>query len=81
MLMEDVERGDEELVRVLLFVARQVACVRPHQVQQSVRCVWCAHPTVELQQPHTYHMHIRPKLFLMCSDRIKNSKYAMICCL
>lgn len=34
--MKHVERGYEELVRVLLLVARQVARVGPDQVQQPV---------------------------------------------
>lgn len=30
--VEDVQGRNEELVRILLLVARQVACVGPHQV-------------------------------------------------
>ena len=32
--MEHVQRGDEELVGVLLLVAGQMAGVRPHQVEE-----------------------------------------------
>ena len=32
--VQDVECGDEELVRVLLFIPGQMARVGPHQVQQ-----------------------------------------------
>ena len=39
MLVQHVQRGDEELVGVLLLVAGQVAGVRPHQVQQAERDV------------------------------------------
>lgn len=31
--VQDVQRGDEELVCVLLLIAGQVTSVRPHQVQ------------------------------------------------
>jgi len=34
--VHDVQRGDEELVRVLLLVAGQVARVRPDEVQQRL---------------------------------------------
>lgn len=29
-----VQRGDEELVSILLLITREVTCVGPHQVQQ-----------------------------------------------
>lgn len=48
MPVQDVQSGDEELMSVLLLVARQVARVRPHQVQQLVRDVWGPVPRVEL---------------------------------
>lgn len=35
--VQHVQRGDEELVRVLLLVAREVARVRPDEVQQAVQ--------------------------------------------
>ena len=37
MAVEQVQRGDEELVGVLLLVARQVVGVCPRHVQQDVR--------------------------------------------
>lgn len=46
--VQDVQGGDEELVRVLLLVPRQVPRVSPHQVQQLVRDVRGAVPRVEL---------------------------------
>ena len=39
MLVEDVECGNEELVRILLLVAGEVPRVSPHQMKQSVRRV------------------------------------------
>ena len=35
--VQEVQRGDEELVRVLLLVARQVVRMRPRHVQEDVR--------------------------------------------
>jgi len=46
--VQDVQGGDEELVRVLLLVPRQVPRVSPHQVQQLVGDVGGAVPRVEL---------------------------------
>lgn len=48
--MQDVQRGDEELVCVLLFVPCQVPSVCPHQVQQPERDVRRAMTGVELQR-------------------------------
>ena len=46
--MQDVQNSDEELVCVLLFVAREVPGVGPHQVEQLERDVGAGHARVEL---------------------------------
>lgn len=48
MSVQDIQGSDEELVRVLLLVPRQVPCMSPHQVQQLVGDVGGAVPRVEL---------------------------------
>ena len=52
MLVQHVERGDQELMGVLLFITRQVTSVRPDQMKQSVRRVRHAGARVELSH-HT----------------------------
>ena len=44
VVVEDVEDRDEELVRVLLLVASQVAGVGPDQMEQLERDVWARDP-------------------------------------
>lgn len=46
--VQDVQRGDQELVGVLLLVAGQVAGVGPHQVEQAERDMRRAAARVEL---------------------------------
>lgn len=48
VLVQDVEGGDEELVRVVLLVAGQVLGVLPDQVQHAARDEGLAVPVVEL---------------------------------
>lgn len=48
MSVQDIQGSDEELVRVLLLVPRQVPRMSPHQVQQLVGDVGGAVPRVEL---------------------------------
>jgi len=58
VLVQNVERGNEELVRVLLFVASEVPCVRPDEMKQPVWSVRHACSRVELDTKHRQHRAI-----------------------
>ena len=58
VLMQHIQRRDEELVGILLLVARQVACMCPHQVEQAVRGVWGPYTGVELVMEGSVYEHI-----------------------
>lgn len=51
MPVKNVQRRDEELMRVLLLVAGQVLCMRPHQVQQLIGNVRVLLAAVKLIEP------------------------------
>lgn len=40
MAVQNVQGGDEELVRVVLLVPGQMLCVRPDQVEHSIGHEW-----------------------------------------
>lgn len=61
MPVQHVQRGNEELMGILLFVTGEVTCVRPHQVEQAVWNVWCRLSAVELwEDKNTAHCSALP---------------------
>lgn len=49
MLVKYVQRSDEELVSILLFVSGQMTRVGPHEMQQAVRRMRSAYARIELR--------------------------------